>query len=104
MNDNTLSFSEKPSLKDLYPVLIGFQKAILPDTDVALNIDKRLYSEKYTSLLVPGASFVSTDKITEGSKVGTLVQIRSVQEKEDVQSFFGRSMMRVRLDDVIYSN
>ena len=104
MNESENTVNEKSALKDLYPVLIGFGKAILPDTDVALNIDKRLYNDKYVSLLIPGASFVSTDRIDGGSRIGTLVQIRSVQEKDDVQSFFGRSMLRVKLDHIVYSN
>ena len=103
MNE-TVSLSENSSLKELYPVLVGFKKAILPDTDVALNIDKKLYEEKYTSLLVAGASFVATDQLGDGSRIGTLVQIHGIQTKEDVQTFLGRSLLRVRLEDVIFSN
>lgn len=104
MNENNTSLSEQTSLKELYPVLIGFKRAILPDTDVNLNIDKRLYEEKYTSLLVPGASFVATDQLDDGSRIGTLVHIHSLQPKEEVQSFFGRSLIRVKLDEIVISD
>lgn len=104
MSENPISLSEQTSLKELYPVLIGFKNAILPDTDVALNIDKRMYEEKYLSLLVAGSSFVATDQIEGGSRVGTLVQIHTVQPKDAVQTFLGRSLIRVKLEDVVFSN
>ncbi len=104
MNENDISLSEQNSLKELYPVLPGFNRAILPDTDVNLNIDKRLYEEKYRSLLVPGAAFVATDLLKEGSGIGTLVQINSLHDKENAQSFLGRSLMRVKIEEVIFSN
>ena len=104
MTENEQNFAGQSERKDLYPVLAGFGKAILPDTEVALNIDKRLYEEKYTSLLQPGAVFVTTDRLTDGSGVGTLVQINSVESKEDVQTFLGHSMLRVKLEDVAFFN
>ena len=90
--------------KDLYPVLVGFGKAILPDAEVALNIDKRLYEEKYTSLLLAGSFFVATDGLKDGSGIGTLVRIDSVEAKQDVQTFYGHSLLRVTLVDVAFFN
>ena len=104
MSENEQTFGGQGSLKDLYPVLVGFGKAILPDTEVALNIDKRLYEDKYVSLLVPGGVFVATDRLNDGSGIGTLVQINSVRPKEDAQTFLGHSMLRVKLDDVAFFN
>jgi len=105
MNEINSPLSENPSLKELYPVLVGFKKAILPDTDVAINIDARMYQEKYASLLTAGSAFVSTESIEEeGNKVGTLVSIHHVQQKEEGVALIGRSVMRVRLLDVMLSN
>ena len=101
---NDFPSGEQNALKDLYPVLVGFGKAILPDTDVALNMDKRLFDEKYRSLLVPGGVFVATDRLNDGSGIGTLVHINSLQEKEEMQSFLGRSSLRVKLEDVAFFN
>ena len=50
MNENDITLSEDSSLKDLYPVLIGFTKAILPGADVAINIEKQAFREEYLSL------------------------------------------------------
>ena len=104
MENNEQTLGGQNELKDLYPVLIGFGKAILPDTEVALNIDKRLFEEKYTSLLLPGSVFVATDRLNDGSGIGTLVQINSVEPKEDVRTFLGHSLLRVKLEDIAYFN
>ncbi|MBO7390355.1 MAG: AAA family ATPase, partial [Clostridia bacterium] len=104
MNENDVTLSEQNSLKDLYPVLVGFTKAILPDTDVAINIDKEIFIEKYASIFVHGATFATTDRLPDGTMIGTMVMIHYTKEKDNVYSVIGRSLMRVRLFDVTVSN
>ena len=104
MNENDVTLSEQNSLKDLYPVLVGFTKAILPDTDVAINIDKAIFIEKYASIFVHGATFATTDKLPDGTLIGTMVMIHYTKEKDNVYSVIGRSLMRVRLSEVTVSN
>ena len=101
MNETTLS--EQNSLKEFYPVLTGFKKAILPDNDVALNIDKRLYEEKFSDILLPNVNFVTTDELSEGA-IGTIVIIHRTSPTEKTQSFFGRSLMRIRIKEVAVHN
>lgn len=104
MNENDVTLSEQNSLKDLYPVLVGFTKAILPDTDVAINIDKAIFIEKYASIFVHGATFATTDRLPDGTLIGTMVMIHYTKEKDNVYSVIGRSLMRVRLSEVTVSN
>ena len=104
MNENEVTLSEQNSLKDFYPVLVGFTKAILPDTDVAINIDKAIFVEKYVSIFVHGATFATTDKLPDGTMIGTMVMIHYTKEKDNVFTVIGRSLMRVRLSDVTVSN
>ena len=104
MNENVIALSENDSLKDFYPVLIGFKKAILPDNDVGLNIDKRMYDDKYAAVLLPGTSFVATDDLSAEEKIGTLVTINRTVPKGETQAFFGRSITRVHLLDIAFSD
>ena len=93
---NETLFNENDTLKEYYPVLTGFKKAILPDNDVALNIDKRLFEEKFSNILLPNTNFVTLDELAEDS-IGTLVSIHRTAPAEKTQSFFGHSLMRVKI-------
>ncbi len=104
MNEEIIPLSERPSLKDLYPVLVGFTKAILPDTDVAINMEKPIFDAKYASLLIPGANFVTTDRLPDGTLIGTMVMINHIKEQENVMTVIGRSLMRVKLENVVLSD
>ncbi len=104
MEENIIALSENDSLKDFYPILVGFKKAILPDNDVGLNIDKRMYDDKYVTVLLPGSSFVATDDLSAETKIGTLITINRTMPKGETQAFFGRSITRVRLNEVVFSN
>ena len=104
MNEPEIALSEQNSLKDFYPVLVGFTKAILPDTDVAINIEQPIFEERYASVLVGGANFVTTDRLPDGSLIGTLVMIAYIKTKENVSTVIGRSLMRVKLDNVVNNN
>ena len=104
MNEEDVTLSEQSSLKDLYPVLIGFSKAILPDTDVAINIDKPTFEGRYASLLVSGANIATTDRLPDGSLIGTMVMIHYTKEQNGVYTVIGRSLMRVKLENVVLTD
>ena len=104
MSENDVTLSEQNSLKDLYPVLVGFSKAILPDTDVAINIEKPMFEQKYASLLVGGANIATTDRLPDGSLIGTMVMINYTKDQGNVFTVIGRSLMRVKLENVVFSN
>ena len=104
MNETDGALSEQFSLKDLYPVLVGFTKAILPDTDVAINIDRNVFLDLYSSIFVHGATIATTDSLPNGSLIGTMVMVHYTKEKDNVITVVGRSMMRVKLSDVTISN
>ena len=100
MNEMNPSLSERDSLKDFYPVLTGFKKAILPDNDVTLNIDGQLFREKFSDILLPDTNFVTLDELQEGA-IGTLIVIQKTFPQEATQTFTGRSILRVKVTDVI---
>ena len=100
MNDNYTPLSENDSLEDFYPVLTGFKKAILPDNDVTLNIDQRLYEEKFRDILLPNTEFVTVDELKGELILGTLIVIHRTSPSEVTQTFIGRSLLRVRITDV----
>ncbi|MBO4479350.1 MAG: endopeptidase La [Clostridia bacterium] len=104
MSENDVTLSEQTSLKDSYPVLVGFSKAILPDTDVAINIEKPMFEEKYASLLVSGANIATTDRLPDGSLIGTMIMIHYTKEHDGVYTVIGRSLMRVKLEEISLSD
>ena len=100
MMNETNALSERDSLKDFYPVLSGFKKAILPDNDVALNIDKKLYQEKFVDILLPNTNFVTLDELKGEGTIGTLIMIHRTNPTDKTQAFFGKSLFRVKVTDV----
>ena len=104
MNENDVTLSEDSSLKDCYPVLVGFTKAILPDADVAINVEKPIFDQRYASVFVHGASFATTDRLPDGTLIGTMVMVHYTKEQGNVVTIIGRSLMRVKLSDVILSD
>ena len=104
MNENFTSLSGTDSLKDFYPVLTGFKKAILPDNDVTLNIDQQLYREKFSDILLPGTEFVTVDELNGELILGTLIVIHRTNPSEATETFIGRSLFRVKITDVVVRN
>lgn len=97
-----MPIAESDEREGFYPVLVGFKKAILADNDVALNLDRRMYDEKYSKVLVSGASFVSTDDLAKEELIGTLVSIHRTSPKDETQALFGRSLTRVHLVEIAF--